>query len=88
MYHDNYPVVFQVHVDNGTLSGSVYRSSSQFSSPKEPVISSFEGGDSVIILYFGLIWNTATGMPTTTYDNTNAGANTATSQSYSNGMIY
>ena len=89
MYHDNYPVVFQVHLDNGTLSGSVYRSSSQFSLPKAPVISSFEGGDSVIIVYFGLIWNTATGMPTTTYDSINgASLSTAISQSYSNGMIY
>ena len=89
MYHDNYPVVFQVHLDNGTLSGSVYRSSSQFSLPKAPVISSFEGGDSVIIVYFGLIWNTTTGMPTTTYDSINGAAlSTAISQSYSNGMIY
>ena len=95
VFHDNYPAVFQAHLDNGTLSSSVYFSSTQYTSVQSPLIRQFGSSDSEAIIYFpisngyvALIWSTTSGVPIKTYEDTSGTSATAIAESVKDGMMY
>ena len=94
--HDNYPSFFQVHFDNGTISGSVHLSSSQYTSVQAPFMSQYASSDSEVIIYYpitnghvALIWSISNSTIIETYEKTIGGTSmTAITGSRGNNMMY
>ena len=52
--HDNYPRIFQVDLNDGTMSGSNYMSSTLYDTVRFPKMDQFGSSDTKIMMYFRL----------------------------------
>ena len=93
--HNGKPVVFRVHLDNGTLIGSFYETTNSYTSVEAPIVSQYGNDDSNVFAYYkhqtgyvSYVLNFETGSFTLTYESTGGASSVnSISQIFGNGFV-